>query len=430
MKKNDKSRIIVIKGVAMHLKGTPLKKINDFYNLVFEKYSFDQKDIAFVNYFTNICIRNRGPIETILNQYIKRKLLKAAMPAKAAIMFGIAQIVFSKIPSYAAVNSTVNLFVGNIYRWRKLANAVLRKITKDEKKLKEIEKNLSIFVPTWIYKEWIKRFGSKNTLKMLKIYKKEPSLDIRVKRNLNFWVEELGGIKLGKSTVRLMHKGKIANLKGYKEGKWWIQDFAAQIPVILMGDIRGKRILDLCASPGGKTAQMLSEGAIVTALDISKERIKLLSKNIQRVGLSKNLKLVEDDLLAYEPQSKSDIVLLDAPCTGTGTFRKNPDVVWIKNKTDVKENANYQKNLIIQALNFLKKDGFLIYSNCSLQYEEGEDIIKDLCNQKLIYVDKISNSELLDYPKEIINKGLIRTLPFMYTDGMDGFFVARIKKAI
>ena len=430
MKKNDKSRIIIIKGVAMHLKGAPLKKINDFYNLNFEKYSFDQKDIAFVNYFTNICIRNRGPIETILNQYIKRKLSKAAMPAKAAIMFGIAQIVFSKIPSYAAVNSTVNLFVGNIYRWRKLANAVLRKITKDEKKLKEIEKNLSIFVPTWIYKEWIKRFGSKNTLKMLKIYKKEPSLDIRVKRNLNFWVEELGGIKLGKSTVRLMHKGKIANLKGYKEGKWWIQDFAAQIPVILMGDIRGKRILDLCASPGGKTAQMLSEGAIVTALDISKERIQLLSKNIQRVGLSKNLKLVEDDLLAYEPQSKSDIVLLDAPCTGTGTFRKNPDVVWIKNKTDVKENANYQKKLIIQALNFLKKDGFLIYSNCSLQYEEGEDIIKDLSNQKLIYVDKISNSELLDYPKEIINKGLIRTLPFMYTDGMDGFFVARIKKAI
>ena len=141
------------------------------------------------------------------------------------------------------------------------------------------------------------------------------------------------------------------------------------------------------------------------------------------------MKLVEDDLLAYEPQSKSDIVLLDAPCTGTGTFRKNPDVVWIKNKTDVKENANYQKNLIIQALNFLKKDGFLIYSNCSLQYEEGEDIIKDLSNQKLIYVDKISNSELLDYPKEIINKGLIRTLPFMYNSGMDGFFVARIKRA-
>ena len=156
------------------------------------------------------------------------------MPAKAAIMFGIAQIVFSKIPSYASVNSTVNLFVGNIYRWRKLANAVLRKITKDEKKLKEIENNLSIFVPTWIYKEWIKRFGSKNTLKMLKIYKKEPSLDIRVKRNLNFWVEELGGIKLGKSTVRLMHKGKIANLKGYKEGKWgFIIALMASLYIIL-----------------------------------------------------------------------------------------------------------------------------------------------------------------------------------------------------
>ena len=182
MKKNDKSRIIIIKGLVMHLTGAPLKKINDFYNFNFDKYSFDQKDVAFINYFTNICIRNRGHIETILNQYIKRKLPQTAIQAKAAIMFGIAQIVFSKVPSYAAVHSTVNLFVGNIYRWRKLANAVLRKITKDEKKLKEIEKNLSIFVPTWIYKEWIKRFGSKNTLKMLKIYKQEPSLDIRVKK--------------------------------------------------------------------------------------------------------------------------------------------------------------------------------------------------------------------------------------------------------
>lgn len=429
MKKNNISRNIIIKGLAMHLKGIPLKKINHLYNSNFKKYSLDQKDIAFVNYFTNICIRNRGPIEVILNQYIKKKLPQSAMQAKAAIMFGTAQIIFSKVPSYAAVDSTVNLFVGNIYKWRKLANAVLRKITKDEKKLKEIEKNLTIFVPKWIYKEWISRFGSKNTVKMLKIYKQEPDLDIRVKKNINYWVKELGGNKLGKSTVRVMHKGNIENLKGYKEGEWWIQDFAAQIPVILMGDIKGKKILDLCASPGGKTAQMLSEGAIVTALDISKERINMLSKNIHRVGLSKNLKLVEDDVLKYKPLSKSDIVLLDAPCTGTGTFRKNPDVLWIKNIKDIKVNANYQKNLIIQALNFLKKDGILIYSNCSLQYEEGEEIIKELSNQKLIYINKISDKEISGYPKEIINKGLIRTLPFMYNSGMDGFFVARIKRA-
>ena len=197
-----------------------------------------------------------------------------------------------------------------------------------------------------------------------------------------------------------------------------------------MGNIKNKRILDLCASPGGKTAQMLNDGALVKAIDISNQRAKQLSNNISRIGLSKNLKLEISDMMKYKPLSKFDIVLLDAPCTGTGTFRKNPDVVWVKNKNDVIRSSENQKKLLVKALGFVKKKGILIYSNCSLQYEEGENIIKELCEKKVISIDKILDREILDYPKEIINKGLIRTLPYMYNGGMDGFFIARIKNAI
>ena len=430
MKKNDKARNLILKGLTLHLKGTPLKKINAFYNLNFKKYSFKEKDISFVNYFTSISIRNRGLIEVILRKYIKKKLPKNATEVKAGIIFGVAQIFFSKVPSYASVNSTVNLFAGKIQKWRNLANAVLRKITQDEDQIKKIKKNLVCTIPEWLYSDWKRQFGGKNTYKLLEVYQQEPCLDIRVKNRINYWVKELNGLKLGNATVRMYHKGKIENLKGYKEGHWWVQDIAAQLPVILMGNIKNKSILDLCASPGGKTAQMLNNGALVKAIDISNQRAKQLSNNINRIGLSKNLKLEISDMMKYKPLSKFDIVLLDAPCTGTGTFRKNPDVVWVKNKNDVIRSSENQKKLLVKALGFVKKKGILIYSNCSLQYEEGEKIIKELCEKKIISIDKILDREILDYPKEIINKGLIRTLPYMYNGGMDGFFIARIKNAI
>jgi 16S rRNA (cytosine967-C5)-methyltransferase len=195
-----------------------------------------------------------------------------------------------------------------------------------------------------------------------------------------------------------------------------------------MGKIKNKKILDLCAAPGGKTLQMLNQGAIVRAIDISKERTEMLKKNIQRINICKNLEVKCVDLRTLKEEAIYDVVLLDAPCSGTGTFRKNPDVVWIKNKSDVIKNSKTQKELLIKALSFVKKGGFLIYSNCSLQYEEGEYLIDDLVKKNIIKIDKINEKEISDYPREIINKGLIRTLPYMYNGGMDGFFIARIKK--
>ena len=428
MKKKDKSRILILKGLTLHLKGMPLKKIDNFYNLYFHENSFREVDISFTNYLTNNTIRNRGIIEAILKQYVKKKLPKNFIEVKAAIMLGISQILFSKTPLYASVNSTVDLFEGKIKKWRNFANAVLRNICRDREKLEKSKNDLRNILPEWIYSDWNRQFGLKNTHKLAELYKEEPSLDIRVKNNINFWVKELNGEKLGKNTVRIFNRGKIENLKGYTKGLWWVQDIASQIPVNLMGNIKNKTILDLCASPGGKTAQMLNEGAIVKAIDISTQRVEKLKNNIDRIGLCKNFQAEVLDIMSINLKAKFDVVLLDAPCTGTGTFRKNPDVLWIKSKKDVIKNSIKQKKMLIKALKFVKENGILIYSNCSLQFEEGEKIINNLIKNKTIVLDKVLRNEIIDYPKEIINKGLIRTLPYMYNGGMDGFFIARIKK--
>ena len=428
MKKNDKARSLILKGISLHLKGVSLNKINDYYNSCFKKHSFTKKDISFVTYFTNVSIRHRGQIEKIIKNYIKKNPPKNVYEIKAGLIFGVAQIFFSEIPSYASVDSTVNLFKNKIKKWRGFANAVLRKINEEKKDLLKFKDNLTLSIPEWLYKDWKNQYGENNTIKLLKTFQDEPCIDLRVKSKIDYWVKVLGGIKFSDLTVRLFYKGKIENIKGYQEGSWWVQDIAAQLPVKLMGKIKNKKILDLCAAPGGKTLQMLNQGAFVRAIDISKARTEILKKNIKRIKIYKNLEIKCDDLMTLNEEEIYDVVLLDAPCSGTGTFRKNPDVVWLKKKSDVIKNSKNQKQLIVKALSFVKKGGFLIYSNCSLQYEEGEYLIDELVKKNIIKIDKIDEKEISDYPREIINKGLIRTLPYMYNGGMDGFFIARIKK--
>ncbi len=270
MKNKDKSRTVVKISIHKHLQGLTLKEIEVIQDEYFKENNLDARDKAFVKNLTLTSIRNRGILENVIAKYLDRPLPKKLTEIKAILIMGIAQILFTRTEDYAAVNTTVNFFEGRLKKWRGLSNAILRKIIREENyKNKKYELRLNI--PNWLYKVWQKQYGQKNTEKIIDFIFKEPTLDLKIKKDFDFWKKEIRGEQIAYNTLRLNKSGDPKKISGYKEGAWWVQNLAAQIPVELMGNIKNEKVLDLCAAPGGKTAQLLNEGAIVTALDISEK---------------------------------------------------------------------------------------------------------------------------------------------------------------
>ena len=233
-------------------------------------------------------------------------------------------------------------------------------------------------------------------------------------------------------SVRTMVGGDVTDLPGFGEGAWWVQDAAAALPALLLVDVRGKRVADLCAAPGGKTAALANPGAHVTAVDISAERLKRLAANLQRLGLA--AETVAADLLDWESPEIFDAVLLDAPCTATGTIRRHPDVAWLKQEKDVAGLAALQTRMLDRAAAILKPGGILVYCTCSLEPEEGEaQLLAALTHLPLTPVP-VSPAEIGGLAEAISPDGTIRTLPSHLShatprlSGLDGFFVMRLRK--
>ena len=261
----------------------------------------------------------------------------------------------------------------------------------------------------------------------------EPPLDLTVKSDAADWAKKLGGIVLPTGSVRLKVKGRIEELEGFDSGEWWVQDAAASLPARLLGDVRGKKIADLCAAPGGKTAQLVHAGAAVTAVDISEKRLKRLEDNLKRLNLTANLAAA--DVLNWAPKERFDAILLDAPCSATGTIRRNPDIPYLKSASDVSELAALQRKMLLAALELLKPSGVLVYCTCSLQPEEGPQQMAWLMNERNdIELNPISPEEIGDRPEWLDDDGALRTLPHYLNlsdpdlSGLDGFYAARIKR--
>ena len=221
--------------------------------------------------------------------------------------------------------------------------------------------------------------------------------------------------------VRLPRGAAVTGLPGYSDGAWWVQDLAASLPARLLGEGRGRRVLDLCAAPGGKTLQLAAAGWEVTALDISKRRLERLGENLERTGLTASI--VTADALQWEPDAPFDAVLLDAPCTATGTCRRHPDVLHRIGGAQIEEMASLQAKLLERASGWLVPGGRLVYAVCSLEREEGEGQMPDLP----LACDPIRADELPDglSPSP---EGWLRTDPGMLAEagGLDGFFIARL----
>jgi len=346
------------------------------------------------------------------------------------LRLGTAQLLFLGTPPHAAVHSSVELAKQlKLERLSGLVNAVLKKVAQEGTKLIEAQDEAVINTPPWLYASWMRNYGKETAHAIAASHLNDPPLDLSAKSNPAEWTEKLSGTLLPNGSIRLSEARGITQLAGFSEGEWWVQDVAASLPASLFGDLHGKKVLDLCAAPGGKTAQMILAGAKVTAIDQSKERMATLKTNLHRLKLSAEYAVC--DVLKYKPESAPDAILLDAPCSATGTARKHPDVLRHRRSEDIARLADTQQKLLHHALDMLKSGGILVYAVCSLQPEEGEEQIAALLKSRDDVKRKPIDPALIGGLNDCITKqGDLRTLPchLATIGGMDGFYAAVLVK--
>ena len=394
------------------------KKSSHFSNLINE-------DKSFCRLLISTTLRNLISIDYLLTKFLSKPLNKTPLKVLMILRINVAQSFFLKTPDHAVVNTSVEL---SGKKWKGLVNGVSREILRNKVKAKKYL-NESDKVPNWLLKRW-KRDWSKNYKDIFKGHLNlNPPIDLYVKNNANYWARKLNGKKLGNNCVRLFTPGLITNLEGYELGEWWIQDYSSQIPVSLLEIQNNDDVLDLCAAPGGKTAQLISLGAKVTSIDNNKKRLFRLEQNLKRLNYKAIIR--NKDIRNFSTQKTWSKIILDAPCSSTGTLRKNPEIMYQKKESDIVSLSKLQSDLLDTAWDLLKEDGTLIYCTCSLEKEEGENQIESFIKRKKnSLLDEINTSEI-DKKLNVSNQNKwLRIFPnsLNYKGGNDGFFIARIKK--
>ena len=389
----------------------------------------EPRDRAFARLLVTTCLRRGGQIDRILGTLMTKAPAGKARDAIHILRIGAAQLLFLETGAHAAVNSTVELMrVSGFDRLTGLTNAVMRRLSREAESLlsgTDVEDNL----PDWLRQSWRQQYGVAQTRRMMELMMQPPTLDITPKSDAEDWADILDGDLIDGRTVRRAFDGDPTKLDGFDEGHWWVQDAAAALPAALFGDLTGRHVVDLCAAPGGKTAQLIAAGAKVTAVDSSKQRLEILERNLGRLGMSATL--VATDGRKFKPREKVDAVLIDAPCSATGTLRRRPDVLRHRAASDLASLAGIQRELVTRAAGWLEPDGCLIYATCSLQHEEGEAVIEQVTAdlKDRIALDPVTREEAGDFAPALTGDGMLRILPsdFAKLGGVDGFFVARLK---
>ena len=383
------------------------------------------RDRTLARAITSTTLRHLGVIDALIDKMLDRPLPEKAMELRNILRIGITQILFLNIPSHAAVHDTVELVPAGS-KHKGLVNALLRRTDRQGEKLLSKIDVARANTPDWLWNSWKSQYGEETTRMIAAAHLVEAELDISVKSDPEKWKPVLEAKLLPTGTLRRETTALLIDLPGFKDGDWWVQDAAAALPVKLFGDISGKLIIDLCAAPGGKTAQLAAAGANVIALDRSKGRLKRLTENMNRLNLPVTIEV--SDAEVFSPEEEPDGVLLDAPCSSTGTLRRHPDVAYLKSQDDVEKLSQLQTRLLDSASRVLKPGGVLVYSVCSLQSEEGEAQIAALLERNATLERVPILAEEIGGAAELINPdGDLRCLPF-HLGGMDGFFAARLRK--
>ena len=393
------------------------------------------QDRAFVRQLVATVLRRLGQIDGLIDQCLKKPLPPAQADVRNVLRLGVAQLLFMHVPDHAAIDTAVDVLDqaqdSRAQGFKGLINAVLRRLSREGVERRAKQDSARLNTPKWLWDAWAKAYGGAAARAMAEIHLREPPLDITLKPGEDpvAWAKTLGGVVLPTGSIRLERAGRVDDLSGYAEGVWWVQDAAAALPVSLLGDVTGKTVIDLCAAPGGKTAQLAAAGAQMIAVDRSKGRLRRLQENMRRLKL--DVQTVTADGAAFQSDEPIDAVLLDAPCSTTGTLRRHPDVARLKTMRDISTMVKLQRDLLENAAALTPAGGLLIYCVCSLQPEEGPQQIKSFLKQHTDFErTPVTADEVSGLGDLITQQGDVRTLPLHLADqgGMDGFFVARLRK--
>lgn len=396
--------------------------------------ALEARDRTFARMLVSTVLRYKGVMDVLLNrlQDEPRDIRPEAL--KLILYLGVAQILYMNVADHAAIDTSNRLAEAeNMPKKKAFVNALLRRLQREQQDLIGKIDTVQAAVPEWLLGTWVQDYGLKVAADMTQALLAEAPLDITVKSvdEINYWAGEFGASTLSTGSLRLLENPGVQSMSGFDDGSWWVQDASAALPVKLIPETKEKRIVDLCAAPGGKTAQLAASGARVIALDRSAKRLERLTQNMQRLGFEEAIDVVVSDGAVWQPEELVDVVLLDAPCSATGTIRRHPEVMHLKSLQDVEQLMSLQMRLLDNSAKMLKQGGVLIYCTCSLQKDEGErQIDLFLENNKDFVRDPVSPKEIGGLSDAITPQGDVRILPYFMAaqGGMDGFFISRLKK--
>ena len=419
--------------VALELIGAVLRRKRPLDDAIEESAAMHQlagRDRAFARLLVATVLRRLGQIDALIAQCLNVPLAPRAMLVQDILRLGVAQLLFLRTPPHAAVATSVDLAQSRGFVSHKgLVNAVLRRLSIEGPERIETQDAPRLNTPDWLWQSWSRAYGEATARAVATAHLKEAPLDLSLRNDAETWGAALEGVLLPTGTLRRAAGGALATLPGYAEGAWWVQDAAAALPARLFGDVADRDVIDLCAAPGGKTAQLATAGARVTAVDRSPRRLERLAANVKRLDLA--VEAVGADALTWRPPRPAEAVLLDAPCSTTGAIRRHPDVPHLKSPEDVARLSMVQENLLLAAIDMLRPGGTLVYCTCSLEAAEGSERIESLLQSGAPVVRiGIEPDEIGAESEWITPEGDLRTLPchFHAYDGIDGFYCARLVK--
>jgi len=393
------------------------------------------RDRALARRIIATVLRRLGTLRHLLSEFLDRGCPDDAPRVETALLIGAAQILWLDVPDHAAVDLAVRIVQGDRRggRYAGLVNAVLRRVAQDGAERVAKAHATRHDAPAWLMQRWTRTYGKTIANAIIDANAQESALDLTVKSDPEGWATRLRGRVTPTGTVRIIAHGPIALLPGYAEGAWWVQDAAAALPARLFGDVLGRNVVDLCAAPGGKTAQLALAGADVTAVDRSDARVSRLRDNLARLGLT--AKTIVADVGEWQA-GPFDAALVDAPCTSTGTIRRHPDIAWLKREGDIATLVTLQARLLARAIELVRPGGTIVYCTCSLEPEEGEVLIDTLvARDPRIQRRAIAADEIPGTSSFVTSSGDLRTLPCHWPDpdsrlaGLDGFYAARLVRS-